>query len=172
MARQKQKPRLLSTIMTKLLFTLFFFSLTLEAATLPSKSEMQLMEERLIAKVNAVRTQNGLPSLRTWKNLTKVARIHSENMARKKVPFGHDGFDQRASSLNAQNPLKTLGENVAYSFNVKDHLSTTVTGWMNSPPHRDNILGHYEETGMGIAFASDGSFFVTQLFATRFSSRN
>lgn len=142
------------------LFSLF----TIDAA---AKTDVAELEMRLIDQINTERAKKGLVVLRLWKPLCKMARGHSENMAKKRVSFGHAGFDERAHSLNKSYPLKTFGENVAYSLNVKDHLLTAVTGWMNSPPHRENILGNFEETGIGIAFAPDGSFYATQLFATR-----
>lgn len=146
-----------------LLFTLIISIFSIAEA----KTDVAEMEMRLVDHINAERAKKGLGILRVWKPLCKIARVHSENMAKKNIPFGHEGFDKRAQSLHERFPLKNFGENVAYSWNVKDHLFTSVTGWMNSPPHRENILGKYEETGIGIAFAPDGSFYATQLFATR-----
>ncbi|MCE5317773.1 MAG: CAP domain-containing protein [Parachlamydia sp.] len=151
----------------KLLFILFFFVLSSFSVDAATKIDVDDMETRLIEQINAERSKQGLVILKMWKPLCKIARVHSENMAKKHVPFGHEGFDKRAHSLHVRYPLKSFGENVAYSLNVKDHLYTAVKGWMNSPPHRENILGKFEETGIGIAFAPDGSFYATQLFATR-----
>lgn len=147
----------------KIIITLFICLFSVATA----KIDIAEMETQLVDQINAERTKKGLAILRTWKPLCKIARMHSENMAKKKVPFGHQGFDERAQALHERCPLKTFGENVAYSMNVKDHLLSAVTGWMNSPPHRKNILGNFEETGIGIAFAPDGSFYATQLFATQ-----
>lgn len=43
------------------------------------------------------------------------------------------------------------GENLAYGF--KDS-SSTVTAWMNSPSHRANLLGDYQQVGFGVARGS------------------
>lgn len=42
---------------------------------------------------------------------------------------------------------------------------STVTGWMASEGHRQNILGAaYGATGIGIAIAADGQIYITQVF--------
>jgi hypothetical protein len=47
----------------------------------------------------------------------------------------------------------TAGENLAYGF---DSSNGVVTGWMNSPSHRDNMLnGKFEQVGFGIANGSN-----------------
>lgn len=140
----------------------------LQAVPANKKTEILSREQNLIGMVNEQRTKQGLPALRHWKTLSDIARTHSENMASQTVAFGHGGFKERASQLKRTTPLSTFGENVAYSYGVKDPLTTAVNGWMKSPSHRDNILGKFEETGIGIAFATDGTCYITQLFATRF----
>lgn len=46
---------------------------------------------------------------------------------------------------------QTAGENLAYGFTTS---SETITGWMNSPGHRANILnGSFQEVGFGIVNA-------------------
>jgi uncharacterized protein YkwD len=117
--------------------------------------------------INEERQNEGLTPLTEWTPLTLTARKHSQNMADKAVAFGHDGFQDRFDDLQEYAFVTKFGENVAYSYNVKDHLKTAVRGWMKSPGHRENIVDDFEETGIGIAFTEKGEFFVTQLFATR-----
>jgi uncharacterized protein YkwD len=39
--------------------------------------------------------------------------------------------------------------------------------WWYSPGHRENLLNpDYTESGIGVAQAADGAWFVTQIFAT------
>ncbi|MBS0634210.1 MAG: CAP domain-containing protein [Verrucomicrobia bacterium] len=123
-------------------------------------------EAILIELVNKERTKKGLKPLKELSEISKVARKHSQNMADKKVSFGHDGFDARFEEVQKIG-VRRFGENVAYSYNIKDPLEAAVKGWMKSEGHRENILGDYEETGMGIAYDKKGTFYVTQLFAVR-----
>jgi len=48
-------------------------------------------------------------------------------------------------------------------------VDDSVTGWMDSPPHRENILQpEFDEAGMGAAYDPvNESFYFTQLFVTR-----
>lgn len=49
------------------------------------------------------------------KGLNAIARKHSEDMARGKVGFGHDGFGQRNAMANkAIKHMHGFAENVAY----------------------------------------------------------
>lgn len=163
------KAKTFSAILTALLFS----SSMHVNASIPHKSaserNIHSAEAKAVQMINDERAKKGYRPLRIWKALTLSARKHSQNMAHKRVAFGHNGFEERGNEIKKIAPWKAFGENVAYSYNVKDHLQTAVTGWMNSPGHRENILGNFEETGMGIAFSKDGSFYITQLFATRFS---
>lgn len=149
--------------MLKILLALIFFASPLFSTS----TDIPALEKRLVTMVNAHRTKNNLPPLSLWKPLTETARRHSQNMAQGKVPFGHDGFSQRAASLKSHSPLTSLAENVAYNYGTDDPLKTALTGWLNSPSHRKNLLGRYQETGIGIAISPDGHCYLTQLFATR-----
>jgi uncharacterized protein YkwD len=45
--------------------------------------------------------------------MSEQARIHSQNMASGKVPFGHQGFQQRVTAVAI--PYSSAAENVAYN---------------------------------------------------------
>lgn len=150
--------------MNKLIILLLISCSTVFASQSDGKIEQQ--ERQLINLINVERQKNGLKPLKECSALTKVARKHSQNMADKKVSFGHDGFDERFDEVK-QLGVRKFGENVAYSYNVKNHLQTAVTGWMKSKGHRENILNDFAETAIGIAYDKKGTFYVTQLFATR-----
>lgn len=122
-------------------------------------------EEKCIAEINRVRQERGLKPLKRWEKLSDCAREHSENMAAKRCPFGHDGFDQRADHMWEHANLSSFAENVAYSHNYDDPVAVAVDGWMKSPGHKKNILGNFEETGVGVAISPEGKFYITQLFS-------
>ena len=128
-------------------------------------------EEKCIVEINRVRQQYGLKPLKAWKALSDCARGHSQNMASEKCPFGHDGFNQRADHMWGHASLSSFAENVAYSYNYDDHVAVAVDGWMKSQGHKKNILGDFEETGVGVAINAEGEFYITQLFAKRHKSR-
>ena len=58
-----------------------------------------------------------------------------------------------------------VGENVATNQGFPDPAETAVQGWLDSPPHRENIEGDFNLAGVGIAENADGLFYFTQIFA-------
>jgi uncharacterized protein YkwD len=125
---------------------------------------------QLHVSVNEIRGAQGLLRLERDSALDAVARGHAEDMAARQY-LSHDtpeGLDPPARMKRAGVTGFTLaGENVGTTSRL-DPNREIVTAWMQSPVHRDNILAPaFNVTGIGIARAADGSFFYTQLYATR-----
>ncbi len=118
-------------------------------------------------EINKVREEHCLRPLTWWPQLSDCAREHSQNMAYGKCPFGHHGFKNRANQMQKVAKISSFGENVAYSYNYEDPVKIAVESWMKSDGHRKNILGDFEETGIGVAITKEGKFYITQLFAQR-----
>ncbi len=115
--------------------------------------------------VNRHRVARGLPPLAFDNQLADVARGHSRDMAAGAVEFGHGGFDQRFRGLEARR-FRSFAENVATNnFGRDDTVERAVMGLLDSPPHRANIDGAFELTGVGVAVAQSGDWYFTQLFA-------
>jgi uncharacterized protein YkwD len=55
---------------------------------------------------------------------------------------------------------------IYYDWNTQDQIArSTVSGWMNSTEHRENILNpHYEQEGIGIAISPDDGVYITENF--------
>ena len=107
----------------------------------------------------------GLNALAMQDAITKEAETHSRNMASKKVPFSHTGFDERATRIRRQ--LKTVNawaENVAFGANT---AREAVDMWLSSNGHRKNIEGCYNLTGIGIARSAAGELYFTQIFVQK-----
>lgn len=132
-----------------------------------SGQQVSEQESKLIAIVNQERKNHGLGTLLPWKILSYHAREHSQDMANQSVDFGHAGFQARAQAIQNTANCYSVGENVAYCYLIDDPLKTSLELWMKSPHHRDNILGDYKETGIGIAYDEKGRCFITQLFSKR-----
>lgn len=132
---------------------------------IPTNQEIKLLEKRVVTLVNQVRTKFNLGLLAQRDELCKIAKVHSINMAAKKVEFGHEGFNTRARSIFKLSRHNSFGENVAYTYLVEDPILVSLEGWMKSQGHRENILGSFDETGVGIAYSKEGRCYITQLFA-------
>lgn len=128
-------------------------------------------ERRAFDLVNAERRARGRGPLVFDGELVRMARYHSENMARRGF-FNHvdrDGLDLtgRASVLGLSG-WRALGENIAYNQGYDDPTAFAVERWMISDKHRENILNReFTHAGIGIARAADGRIFFTQVFMTR-----
>jgi uncharacterized protein YkwD len=126
------------------------------------------LELRVHELVNDHRRSLGLAPLAYSAELAAVARVHSEDMAAGRVPFGHDGFDARAEEVLKLLPYSDFAENVAYNdYGTSDAAQIAVSDWLNSREHRERIEGDYGVTGVGIAVDGRGTYYFTQLFVKR-----
>lgn len=109
----------------------------------------------LLTSTNQARAQNSLGSLAINSQLTQAAQAKANDMVARNY-WSHttpDGKDPWVFITAAGYTFQTAGENLAYGFSTS---GDTVTGWMNSPGHRANILNTtYREVGFGIANAPD-----------------
>ncbi len=134
----------------------------------PEKKPFQNLpdETKVFELTNLERKKKELPLLKLSLALSKVARGHSENMARQgkmehklddKTPFDR----MRAAGYK----FAKAGENIAAGEDGTT-LERLMKAWMESPGHRDNILfADYTEIGVGIARDKGGMLYYTQLFA-------
>jgi uncharacterized protein YkwD len=128
-------------------------------------------ERRAFDLINRERASHGEESLAWDDELSRMARQHSENMARESF-FSHTDPTGRDTAARAAAcgvcGWRALGENIAYNLGYDDPVAFAVERWMQSPKHRDNILrATYTHAGIGITKAADGSYYFTQVFVTR-----
>jgi len=122
--------------------------------------------KRCLELTNIFRKQNNLPPLQWNQELHDIAMVHSKDMAEKRVPFGHMGFDQRIKKIKFS--YKSVAENVAYNMGYSDPPKVTVDGWINSPGHRKNLLSYSNVCAIAAFRNSAGQWYFTQLFAYKF----
>lgn len=134
--------------------------------SLISKTEIQVFE-----LINEKRKENGLPAIEWSEDMAKIARLHSENMAKFNF-FSHTGLDgfmvnDRADALGISN-WKAIGENIAYNRGYQNPAEFACERWMMSSTHRENILNRrWKQSGIGVAVTSDGTYYFTQVFVLR-----
>ncbi len=108
----------------------------------------------LAMRINRERITQGLVPYAVDAQLTTAAQAHANDIA-KTGNYGHIGsdgstvFDRVArTEYGSYSWGRRLGENWAWYRDA----ATTMTAWMNSAPHRNNILhSSYREFGIGIA---------------------
>jgi uncharacterized protein YkwD len=136
-----------------------------------SLSEANPIERRAFEQTNLARERNGLPKFEWDPDLHRMARLHSENMARLGF-FSHvtpEGLRlrDRIRAIGIQQ-YNLIGENIAYNLGYDDPGGFAVERWLISPGHRANILSAgFRAMAVGTFVAADGSVFLTQVFITR-----
>ena len=149
------------------------------------------LEQRIHELVNVQRRANNQAPLPWDDELSKIARAHSEDMAKRKY-FNHTNPEgltpmKRAAAAGYKS-CQLMGENIfqnnlysrviqektrkttetTYDWNSPQTIAaTTLKGWMDSEGHRQNILNkNYTGEGIGVAIAEDdnGKVYITQMF--------
>ena len=134
----------MSTLGTILLFLTFG----------PQATADEPVASALIAAHNRERTERKLSTLVAEPRLTQAAKIHAADMA-SHATMSHDGSDgsHPADRVKRQKyPYLLTGENVAMAQTSVDEV---MKAWMDSPHHRENILGDFSEIGVARAEAGD-----------------
>jgi uncharacterized protein YkwD len=122
-------------------------------------------ETQVVALTNAQRQAHGCPALRIDDRLTAAARAHSTDMVQQGY-FDHvspNGSTFVNREIKAGYPQRgPSAENIAWGYRTPQDV---VTGWMNSPGHRENILNCSSiAVGVGLAYTQGGSAYWTQDF--------
>jgi uncharacterized YkwD family protein/spore coat assembly protein SafA len=131
---------------------------------IPSIDDVKALEQQVIDLVNQQRAQNGLSALKSNWEVCRVARYKSQDMIDKQY-FAHQSPTYGSAFNMMENfgiRFSAAGENIAYGQPTPQEV---MNDWMNSPGHRSNILSPtYNQMGCGVAKASNGTFYWTQMF--------
>jgi uncharacterized protein YkwD len=121
------------------------------------------MADDILKYVNEYRRKRRLPPMTMNAAISAEAQKHSENMAKRRTAFGHNGFKGRMKRIVPQiHGNGSVAENVAYGSTSAKQV---VENWLHSPMHRENIEGRFNLTGIGIAADKNGRLYFTQIFA-------
>ena len=141
-------------------------------------SLQQIITQKIFEKTNAIRTSRGLSELAQNDDMDQLAQLHSNNMVEYNFysHVDHQGKSpsQRADDLNfewrriAENIAQVpWHENVLKCGNTRSAESISecvVEGWRNSPGHYANMIGEFDQLGVGVAFTNDSIAYFTQVF--------
>jgi len=113
------------------------------------------LEDEVLTAINDLRASNGLSQLRLNSALSLAALGHSQSMAKRGF-FSHDGYNGApfwARIKPRYRPQRGnfwgVGENMVWS---SPDLSAdqAIQMWLDSPPHRKNLLTpSWREVGLG-----------------------
>ena len=122
----------------------------------PSKLDPAVVREELLALHNRARAEEKLSALVVSSKLQSAAQMHAEEMADRRK-MSHNGADGSTVLKRVQRQgyrLRRCGENIAYGHYSAAHV---MGGWLDSRPHRKNILGGFTQIGIGYATAKNGT---------------
>ncbi|MCP3978897.1 MAG: hypothetical protein GY716_06140 [bacterium] len=134
---------------------------------IPPVDDVSETEKQAVAAVNAVRRERGFGALEVLPELTRAARAHSRDMARRGY-FDHEAPDgsRPADRVHRRGiEYRIVAENIQMSRNVRDPVESAVRSWLKSEGHRETLLTpEFTHTGLGVAVAEDATVYFTQLF--------
>lgn len=138
-----------------------------DSDTLVAQSnQIAQMENQVWQRINQERQRRGLQPLRQNSKLNIAARNYSKQMAQQNF-FSHNDPQGKSSADRVRQygvTYRLLGENLFKSVNAPDPVPLSVSGWMKSQGHRENILrSAFTETGVGI-WRTGNTYYFTQLF--------
>ena len=137
------------------------------SAKTATSSPHSALEQSVHQQINQYRQAHKLPPLTLDPRISEQARAHSQAMASGKVPFSHQGFEQRVKAISRVIPYRASAENVAFNLGYSNPVAQAVQGWIKSPGHRINIEGQYNLTGIGVVKNAKGEYYFTQIFIRR-----
>ena len=126
-----------------------------------SQASKSTLVRATLCVLNAQRARHHLPGLSLNSKLSSAARRHSLAMVSGKF-FSHDSADgssfldriRRTGYLSGAGSW-SVGENIAYGSGDRSSPRSIGRAWMNSPPHRANILSRsFREIGIGVAYGT------------------
>lgn len=133
------------------------------AGNCSTPANVNQLASEVAAGINANRRANGLPQLQFNQRLGQAAMSHACDMSVNGF-FGHNGSNgsdivRRVNATGYRHC--TVAENLAWGYPNSNQI---VSGWMNSPKHRSNMMHpRVEEFGVAVTDGSRGPNWVLVL---------
>ena len=123
--------------------------------------------KKCLQLTNNFRAKNNLPPLIWDDDIWRIAMTHSKNMGEKKIPFSHEGFNERINLFPFY--FTQACENVFTGFGYRDYAvaPAAVNGWISSPGHKKNLLSDTTHCAIATYITRRGEYYLTQMFARK-----
>lgn len=157
----RRKGRVAACALGAVLLCLLAVPVANSASSRARVATVSALSSQVLREVNRVRAQHGLRPLALSSALTRAATNHSLSMATDGY-FAHESangaaFWQRIKLYYSSSGHRywAVGENLVWaSPNLT--AQRAVKMWMNSPPHRANLLNsQWREIGLSAVYSSD-----------------
>lgn len=127
-------------------------------------------ERAIVRIVNRYRARRGIRALRFSPRLTYAAGLHSLDQARRGV-ISHSGSDGStvARRVRAVTRARLVGETIVAAPRGRPLTAPTVVRmWLNSPPHRAELLSaRFRRVGVARARSPRGTFITADFASAR-----
>jgi uncharacterized protein YkwD len=122
------------------------------AEAAPGEVSDAVLRRALRCVVNAERGRQGLHRLRGPRALGDAARGHARDMVTRGY-FAHErkGSTSASRLRDAGWDGLAAGEAIAWGCGGLGEPRAIVDAWLDSPPHREILLGRYRRMGVGVA---------------------
>jgi uncharacterized protein YkwD len=127
----------------------------------PAQTDDSGVSAAVLCLINGERRDRGLGALKVNRKLGKAADVQAGDMVKReyfshKNPEGRNSTDRiRSAGYMSSGGRWTVGENLAWGVGELASARGLINAWMNSPPHRANILKPaYREIGVAIAMGT------------------
>ena len=144
----------------------------------PAQDNIAEVGQATLCLLNAERTAHGLAPLAEQNELTQASAAFSALMVGEHFfahvsPDGRTLTDRLETSGYLSHPGGwTVGENIAWGESYLASPARIVQAWMDSPPHRENVLsGDFDEIGLGIVAGVPFSTNAGATYTTDFGRR-
>ena len=142
-----------------------------------SMSTIATVQQAIIDQTNGFRKSNQLEFVQRDKHLMQAAKNFAEFMART-GKYGHraNGMTPAERAEAAGYDYCVVRENIASRTNTGDVTADSLTevfveGWLDSPPHRENMLADcITHTGVAVATTDDVTYYAVQMFGRPMSA--
>lgn len=159
--------------MRSLVFTtsIMFWMAATASAQRPADSLISDVKRAIVQQTNDFRKENELPATKPNKQLSECASEFAKFMA-ETGKYGHhaDGRTPAQRAKAAGYDYCVVRENIAYRMNTGQVTADSLTevfvqGWIDSPPHRENMLADLvTETGVTVATTDGETYYAVQIF--------
>ena len=140
-------------------------------ADVQSTSLIAAVQRAIVEQTNEFRKSNELDAVQRNEHLMQAAKDFAEFMART-GKYGHraNGMTPAQRAEAAGYDYCVVRENIAYRTNTGEVTADSlievfVQGWIDSPPHRENMLADYiTHTGVAVATTDGVTYYAVQMF--------
>lgn len=155
-------------IIKTLIFCLFVMNISIacqddkeDSKIIPSiEKEKATIEGEILKLVNQYRKAQHLAPLKFSSYASKLCKEHNDYMiSRERI--SHDNFKSRYQKLNKELKVFSAAENVASGYKTANKV---MKAWLNSPGHKNNIIGDFTHIGINAKKNSKGVYYFTQIF--------